>query len=106
AISQLDIALHAWQAGIEAAVNRTISKSYAHALHGRLSKCIMPDSKSSFKSRTSSSLRTNAPPLFIICCDYYHAYDRMPEKLVIEKIQNFAIEVQALREQQDEEQHL
>ncbi|KAH9306742.1 hypothetical protein KI387_011146, partial [Taxus chinensis] len=102
ATSQLENALHAWHRSFSKWIY--FQKAYVQALYGWLSKCIMPDSKSSSKSRTSSSSHvTSAPPVFIICRDWYHAYGQMPETLVIEKIQNFAADVHALWEQQDEE---
>ncbi|XP_077214257.1 uncharacterized protein LOC143849088 [Tasmannia lanceolata] len=87
--------------------NKWISsqKAYVEALNGWLLKCLLnepeetPDGIVPF-----SPSRIGAPPVFIICNDWYNAMERISELEVTNAMHNFAKSVHKLWERQDEEQ--
>jgi len=100
---QLEHELHGWHTSFSNWINS--QKSYVEALNGWLSKCIIPEPGASSKGRMSfSPRRVGAPLVFSICRDWCRALDQMPDRAVVAAIRNFALEVRALWEQQDEEQ--
>ncbi|XP_057837250.1 protein ALTERED PHOSPHATE STARVATION RESPONSE 1 [Cryptomeria japonica] len=101
ATSHLENTLHDWHRSFSKWIYS--QKAYVQALYGWLSKCIILDSNSSSKSKSPSSSHTTGPLIFIICREWYHAINRMPGELVIEKIKKFSANVHALWEQRDEE---
>lgn len=81
-------------------------KAYVQALNGWLLKCLhyepetTPDGIVPFSPR-----RVGAPPVFIICNDWFHAFERIPASVVVETIGKFAAEVSEVWKRQDEEHH-
>lgn len=81
-------------------------RAYIHALNRWLLKCLhhvpetTPDGIVPFSPR-----RVGAPPVFIICNDWFHAFERIPTTIVVEAIGNFAAEASEVWNRQDEEHH-
>lgn len=100
---QLEHELHFWHTSFSNWINS--QKSYVEALNGWLSKCIIPETGPSLKGRVPfSPRRVGAPLVFSICRDWCRAFEQIPDKAVVAAIRNFALDVRALWEQQDEEQ--
>ncbi|KAJ0025905.1 hypothetical protein Pint_08149 [Pistacia integerrima] len=80
-------------------------KSYVESLNGWLLRCLLyepeetPDGQVPF-----SPSRIGAPPIFVICNDWYQAIDRISEKEVTGAMSGFASTLHQLWERQDEEQ--
>lgn len=80
-------------------------KSYVESLNEWLSKCLLhetedtPDGPAPF-----SPGRIGAPPIFVVCNDWYQAIDRISEKEVCGAMSGFASTLHQLWERQDEEQ--
>lgn len=80
-------------------------KSYVESLNEWLLKCLLqeqeetPDGPAPF-----SPSRIGAPPIFVICNDWYHAIVRISEKEVCGAMSGFASTLHQLWEKQDEEQ--
>ncbi|XP_044480382.1 nitrate regulatory gene2 protein-like [Mangifera indica] len=80
-------------------------KSYVESLNGWLLRCLLyepeetPDGQAPF-----SPSRIGAPPIFVICNDWYQAMDRISEEEVAGAMSGFASTLHQLWERQDEEQ--
>lgn len=79
-------------------------KSYVKSLNGWLLRCLdkeqedTPDGPAPF-----SPGRIGAPPVFIICNDWYQAMERISERRVANALNEFACSLHQLWERQDEE---
>ncbi|XP_040998689.1 LOW QUALITY PROTEIN: nitrate regulatory gene2 protein-like [Juglans microcarpa x Juglans regia] len=79
-------------------------KSYVHSLNEWLLRCLdkeqeeTPDGPAPF-----SPGRIGAPPIFIICNDWYQAMVRISEKSLSSSLHEFALSLHQLWERQDEE---
>lgn len=100
---ELEHELHGWHTSFSNWINS--QKSYVEALNGWLSKCIIPETGPSSKGRIPfSPRRVGAPLVFSTCRDWCRAFEQICDKAVVAAIRNFALDVRALWEQQDEEQ--
>lgn len=80
-------------------------KAYVEALHGWISKFIVPEVE--FYSRRRSSVppyQVNGPPLLIICRNWLASLDKLPGKAVSSALISCEKDVRALWVQQGEEQ--
>ncbi|KAL5561239.1 hypothetical protein UlMin_030986 [Ulmus minor] len=100
---QLEAELLNWRACFVEYV--ATQKAYIQALHGWLTKFIVPEVE--FYSRSKGSalpFGINGPPLLVICQDWLASLERLPEKSVAFALKGFAKDVRALWAQQGEEQ--
>ena len=100
---QLQAELHNWRACFMDYV--VAQRAYIGALHGWLTKFIVPEVELYSRSRGSTmSSRVNGPPLLMICHDWLASMEKLPEKSVAFALRSFAKDVKALWVQQGEEQ--
>lgn len=80
-------------------------KAYVESLNGWLSRCLLyePEETADGFAPFSPS-RIGAPPIFVICNDWYQAVVRISEKEVANAMNDFALGLHQLWERQDEEQ--
>ncbi|KAH9307829.1 hypothetical protein KI387_035740, partial [Taxus chinensis] len=103
ATMQLENELRNWHACFNNWVDA--QRGYVQALNGWLMKCIhqepeeTPDGTAPFSPR-----RVGAPPVFIICNDWYQKFDKIPESEVAKAIEKFAASVKEVVEYHNEEQ--
>ncbi|KAL1810970.1 hypothetical protein DCAR_0623070 [Daucus carota subsp. sativus] len=80
-------------------------KAYIEALHGWLSKFVVPEVEFYSKRRGSAPPNgSNGPQLLLICQDWLNLLQKLPDKMVGYAIKSFAKDVKALLNQQEEEQ--
>ncbi|GAB2267828.1 hypothetical protein Dimus_002804 [Dionaea muscipula] len=81
-------------------------KSYVKALHGWLSKFIVPEVEYCSRPvrRSAPPYRANGPPLYSICHDWLMWMENLPDKSVNLAMRLFVKDVRALRDQQGQEQ--
>ncbi|XP_039056226.1 protein ALTERED PHOSPHATE STARVATION RESPONSE 1-like isoform X2 [Hibiscus syriacus] len=79
-------------------------KAYVGSLYGWLMRCIEREQEITADGVAPFSPgRVGAPPIFVICNDWYQAMDRISEKGVANAMQSFASSLHQLWERQDEE---
>ncbi|KAE8684499.1 hypothetical protein F3Y22_tig00111128pilonHSYRG00043 [Hibiscus syriacus] len=82
-------------------------KAYVGSLYGWLMRCIERKQEITADGVAPFSPgRVGAPPIFVICNDWYQAMDRVSEKGVANAMQSFATSLHQLWERQDEELHM
>ncbi|KAF5751041.1 hypothetical protein HS088_TW02G00051 [Tripterygium wilfordii] len=99
---QLEAELHNWRACFADYI--AVQKAYVEALHGWLTKFLLPEVE--FHSRIRSSAapyRNNGPPLLVICHDWLTSMEKLPDKAVSFALKSFSKDVRALWIQQGEE---
>lgn len=80
-------------------------KAYIEALHGWLSKFIVPEVKFCSRGRSSTPpYRANGPPLLVICHEWLDSLQKLPEETVSISMKSFGKDVRALWVHQGEEQ--
>lgn len=100
---QLQAELHNWRARFIDYV--AAQKAYVEALHGWLTKFIVPEVEFYSRGKGSPvSCRVNGPPLLMICHDWLASMEKLPAKSVAFALKSFAKDVKALWVQQGEEQ--
>lgn len=100
---QLEAELHNWRVCfIE---YNAAQKAYIEALHGWLSKFVVPEIEFYSRSRCSAPpCQVNGPPLLILCRKWLASMERLPDKAVSYAIRSCGKDVRALWVQQGEEQ--
>ncbi|KAG4910044.1 hypothetical protein JHK87_056160 [Glycine soja] len=100
---QLEAQLHNWR---DCFKEYTASqKAYVEALHGWLSKFIVPEVE--FYSRSKNvtmPYQFNGPPLLVICNDWLASLQKLPDKMVTVALKSVVKDVRALWLQQNKEQ--
>lgn len=100
---QLEAELHNWRACF--VEYNAAQKAYIEALHGWLSKFVVPEVEFYSRSRCSAPpCHVNGPPLLILCRKWLASMDRLPDKAVSYAIRSCGKDVRALWVQQGEEQ--
>lgn len=100
---ELEMELRAWSDRFSDWIKT--QKSYVESLNGWLLQCLQyepeetPDGRAPF-----SPGRLGAPPVFVICHDWYQAMETISEIRVANAMHNFASSLRELWEKQDEEQ--
>lgn len=80
-------------------------KAYVGSLYEWLMRCIQREQEITADGVAPFSPgRVGAPPIFVICNDWYQAMDRISERGVANAMRNFASSLHQLWERQDEEQ--
>lgn len=80
-------------------------KAYAEALHGWLSKFIVPEVEFySSRKNVAMPYQVNGPPLLVICNDWLASLQRLPDKMVTLALKSVVKDVKALWLQQSKEQ--
>ncbi|XP_026455309.1 nitrate regulatory gene2 protein-like isoform X1 [Papaver somniferum] len=80
-------------------------RSYIESLNGWLLGCLVEEpEETSDGVMPFSPGRAGAPPIFVICNDWYQAFDRLSETEVANTMNAFALSLHQLWERQDEEQ--
>ena len=100
---QLETQLHNWRICFREYT--AAQKSYVEALHGWLSKFIVPEVE--FYSRSKSfpmPYQVNGPPLLVICHDWLASMQKLPDKMVTLALKSVVKDMRALWVQQGEEQ--
>lgn len=100
---QLEAELHHWRACFREYT--AAQKAYVQALHGWLSKFIVPEVE--FYSRRKNvavPFQVNGPPLFMICNDWLTSLRKLPDKTVSLALKSVVKDVKALWIQQNKEQ--
>ncbi|KAJ8767030.1 hypothetical protein K2173_012541 [Erythroxylum novogranatense] len=103
---QLEAELLNWRACFTEYV--AAQKAYVEALHGWLSKFLVPEvefySRSRGRSSAAAPCLASGPPLLVICYDWLSMIQKMPDKPVSFALKSFSKDVRALWAQQGEEQ--
>ncbi|GFY94566.1 hypothetical protein Acr_09g0010120 [Actinidia rufa] len=100
---QLEAELQNWRAQFIEYI--AAQKSYIDALHGWLSKFVIPEVEFYSKGRSSAPpIRSNGPPLLVICHDWLASTEKLPDKAVSVSMKSFGKDIRALWVQQGEEQ--
>ncbi|KAL2323991.1 hypothetical protein Fmac_023049 [Flemingia macrophylla] len=100
---QLEAKLHSWRDCFKEYT--AAQKAYVEALHGWLSKFIVPEV--GFYSRSKNiamPYRVNGPPLLVICNDWLATLQKLPDKMVTLALKSVVKDVRALWVQQSKEQ--
>ncbi|XP_022970949.1 nitrate regulatory gene2 protein-like isoform X2 [Cucurbita maxima] len=80
-------------------------RAYIEALHGWLTKFVMPEVEFYSRSRASSvPYGLHGPPLLSICRDWLSSMEKLPDKTVSFSLKSFAKDMKALSDKQMEEQ--
>ncbi|XVF39304.1 hypothetical protein PTKIN_Ptkin01aG0024000 [Pterospermum kingtungense] len=83
----------------------TTQKAYVGSLYEWLMRCMEREQEITADGVAPFSPgRVGAPPIFVICNDWYQAMDRVSEKGVANAMHNFATSLHQLWERQDDEQ--
>ncbi|GKU87622.1 hypothetical protein SLEP1_g1990 [Rubroshorea leprosula] len=83
----------------------TTQKAYAESLNEWLMRCLIREQEVTADGVPPfSPSRAGAPPIFVLCNDWFQAMDRISEKDVADAMQKFATSLRELWERQDEEQ--
>ncbi|PIA47455.1 hypothetical protein AQUCO_01400243v1 [Aquilegia coerulea] len=81
-------------------------KAYVESLNEWLMRCLQKESEVTPDGIVPfSPSRVGAPPIFIICNDWYNAMERLSETKVANTMHAFALSLHQLWERQDEEQN-
>lgn len=101
---QLEAEIHNWRACFTEYV--AAQKAYVEALHGWLTKFLVPEVEFySRRSRSSAApYRATGPPLLVICHNWLTLMENLPIKSVSFALRSFSKDVRALWTQQGEEQ--
>ncbi|XP_017981663.1 PREDICTED: uncharacterized protein LOC18592362 [Theobroma cacao] len=103
ATAELEMELLDWCTRFNNWINT--QKAYVGSLYGWLMRCIEREQEITADGLAPFSPgRVGAPPIFVICNDWYQAMDRVSEKGVANAMHNFASSLRQLWERQDEEQ--
>lgn len=103
---QLDAELQNWRARFIDYI--AAQKAYIEALHGWLSKFVIPEVEFYSKGRSSNSAppcRVKGPTLLVICRDWLNSMEKLPDKAVAFSMKSFGKDIRALWVQQGDEQH-
>lgn len=103
---QLDAELQNWRARFIDYI--AAQKAYIEALHGWLSKFIIPEVEFYSKGRSSNSAppcRVKGPMLLVICRNWLNSMEKLPDKAVAFSMKSFGKDIRALWVQQGHEQH-
>lgn len=80
-------------------------KAYVEALHGWLTKFVVPEVEFYSRGRSSAAPhRAVGPPLLLICHDWLSSMEKLPDKGVSFALKSFSKDVRALWAKQGEEQ--
>ncbi|CAJ1977636.1 unnamed protein product [Sphenostylis stenocarpa] len=103
ATSQLEVELQNWRDCFKEYT--AAQKAYVEALHGWLSKFIVPELE--FYSRSKNvaiPYQFNGPPLLVICNNWLASLQKLPDKMVTLALKSVVKDVRALQLQQNKEQ--
>lgn len=102
ATKKLENELRNWQISFRNWIDN--QRAYVQALNGWLLKCLHYEPETTADGPIPfSPRRVGAPPVFIICNDWLHVFEKIPENAVVETIEKFAAEVSKVWEHQDAE---
>ncbi|XP_034681693.1 protein ALTERED PHOSPHATE STARVATION RESPONSE 1-like [Vitis riparia] len=80
-------------------------KAYIEALHGWLSKFVVPEVEFCSRGRRSAPpCQANGPPLLITCHDWLSSLQKLPDETVSRAMKSFGKDIKALWAHQGEEQ--
>ncbi|XP_020211126.1 nitrate regulatory gene2 protein [Cajanus cajan] len=100
---QLEAQLHNWRDCFKEYT--AAQKAYVEALHGWLSKFIVPEVEFYSRSKNiSMPYQVNGPPLLVICNDWLASLQKLPDKMVTLALKSIVKDVRALWQQQSKEQ--
>ncbi|XWS62619.1 hypothetical protein CRYUN_Cryun06bG0026700 [Craigia yunnanensis] len=100
---QLEAELQNWRARFEEYV--AAQRAYIEALHGWLTKFLVPEVEFYSRGRNSAApYGANVPPLLVICYNLLTSMEELPDKAVTFSLKSFSKDVRALWAQQGEEQ--
>ncbi|GLT75281.1 hypothetical protein SLA2020_470170 [Shorea laevis] len=100
---QLEAELQNWRSCFSEYV--AAQRAYVKALHGWLTKFIVPEVEfHSRKRRSAIPFGVNCPPLLVICYNWLSSMENLPDKAVTLALRSFSKDVRALWAQQGEEQ--
>ncbi|KAJ8764975.1 hypothetical protein K2173_010442 [Erythroxylum novogranatense] len=101
---QLEAELQNWRASFTEYV--VAQKAYVEALHGWLTKFLVPEVEFCSRGRSSAAApcRASGPPLLVICYNWLSLMEKLPDKPVSFALKNFSRDVRGLWAQQGEEQ--
>ncbi|XP_058772094.1 protein ALTERED PHOSPHATE STARVATION RESPONSE 1-like [Vicia villosa] len=102
---QLEAELHHWRMCFREYT--AAQKAYVEALHGWLSKFIVPEVEFCSRSRNVSMpmpFQVNGPPLLVICNEWLNSLRKLPDKTVVLALKSVVKDVKALWIQQCKEQ--
>lgn len=102
---QLEAELHHWRVCFREYT--AAQKAYVEALHGWLSKFIVPEVEFGSRSRnvsTTMPFQVNGPPLLVICNEWLNSLRKLPDKTVVLALKSVVKDVKALWIQQCKEQ--
>lgn len=100
---QLEAELHHWRVCFREYT--AAQKAYVEALHGWLSKFIVPEVEFYSRSKNvSMPYQVNGPPLLMICNDWLASLQKLPDKMVTLALKSIVKDVKALWLQQSKEQ--
>lgn len=81
-------------------------KAYVEALHGWLTKFVVPEVEFYSRGRNSTvPYGLHGPPLLSICHDWLSSMEKLPNKPVAYALKSFAKDMKTLSDKQMEEQH-
>lgn len=101
---QLEAEILNWRASFGEYV--TAQKTYIEALHGWLSKFVVPEVEFCSRGRSLAPPKgANGPPLLITCHDWLASLRKLPDEMVSRAMKSFGKDVKALWVHQGEEQH-
>ncbi|KAK6282907.1 hypothetical protein POUND7_016732 [Theobroma cacao] len=100
---QLEAELQNWRACFKEYV--AAQRAYIEALHGWLTKFLVPEFEFYSRGRSSAApYGANGPPLLVICYHWLSSLEELPDKAVTFSLKSFSKDVRALWAQQGEEQ--
>ncbi|GMI88050.1 hypothetical protein like AT2G27090 [Hibiscus trionum] len=100
---QLEAELQNWRACFMEYV--AAQRAYIQALHGWLTKFLVPEVEFYSRGRSSSApYGGNGPPLLVICYHWLNSMEELPDKAVTFSLKSFSKDVKALWALQGEEQ--
>ncbi|XVE48825.1 hypothetical protein DITRI_Ditri01bG0033500 [Diplodiscus trichospermus] len=100
---QLEAELQNWRACFTEYV--AAQRAYIEALHGWLTKFLVPEVEFYSRGRSSAApYGANGPPLLVICYNWLTSMGELPDKAVAFSLKSFSKDVRALWAQQGEEQ--
>ncbi|OMO74553.1 hypothetical protein CCACVL1_16620 [Corchorus capsularis] len=101
---QLEAELQNWRACFSEYV--AAQRAYIEALHGWLTKFLVPEVEFYSRGRSSAvPFVAHGPPLLVICYNWLTSMEGLPDKAVTFSLKSFSKDVRALWAQQGEEQH-
>ncbi|KAK8625208.1 hypothetical protein V6N13_090083 [Hibiscus sabdariffa] len=99
---QLEAELQNWRACFIEYV--AAQRAYIQALHGWLTKFLVPEVEFYSRGRSGAPYGGNGPPLLVICYHWLTSMEELPDKAVTFSLKSFSKDVKALWAQQGEEQ--